>query len=426
MPQVLTGGAGSRVLVVMLLFVALVAGRSGPVAAQRHHVLPGETALAAAVAAAASGDTVILGAGDHSGPVVIDRPLHLVGEAGARIVGNGKGRVVTVDAPDVSLTGITITGSGLTLASEDAGVYVTRRGLRAGIVDNTLVDNLIGVYLKGAADARVLRNRIDGRQDLRLNERGNGVQIWNAPGSVIEDNIIRFGRDGIFVTTSRGNAFRHNRISGVRFAVHYMYTNDSEVNGNVSTGNHTGFAIMYSHGLRIVDNRSVGDRDRGLLFNFANRSVIQGNLVSGGAEKCVFLYNANGNRLTGNRFEGCEIGIHFTAGSEDNAITGNAFVDNRNQVKYVGTRYLEWSSGGRGNYWSDGTGFDLDGDGIAQPAYRPNGLVDQIVWRHPSARLLLSSPAMHLLRVAQSQFPGLHPGGVTDSYPLIAPPKVGQ
>ena len=62
-----------------------------------------------------------------------------------------------------------------------------------------------------------------------------------------------------------------------------------------------------------------------------------------GPEKCVFIYNANKNRFNDNWFEGCEIGIHFTAGSERNEIAGNAFISNRNQVKYVSTRYLDWS-----------------------------------------------------------------------------------
>ena len=62
----------------------------------------------------------------------------------------------------------------------------------------------------------------------------------------------------------------------------------------------------------------------------------------------MFIYNANKNKFRDNWFEGCEIGVHFTAGSEGNEITGNAFVNNRNQVKYVGTRYLDWSANGRG------------------------------------------------------------------------------
>ena len=35
------------------------------------------------------------------------------------------------------------------------------------------------------------------------------------------------------------------------------------------------------------------------------------------------------------------------------------------------------------------------------------------------------SPAVQVLRFAQSEFPGLHPGGVTDSAPLMQPPVAG-
>lgn len=87
------------------------------------------------------------------------------------------------------------------------------------------------------------------------------------------------------------------------------------------------------------------------------------------------------------------------------------------QVKYVGTRHLDWSDGGTGNYWSDNPAFDLNGDGIADAPYRPNDLVDQVVWRVPAAKLLLNSPAVQVVRWAQTQFPSLLPGGVIDSAP---------
>ncbi len=208
----------------------------------------------------------------------------------------------------------------------------------------------------------------------------------------------------------------------MRIAVHYMYTNDSEVSGNVSTGNFAGYALMYSRGLTVRGNLSDGDRDQGILLNYANDSVVEGNAVYRGATQCVFIYNSNKNTLRGNHFEGCPIGIHFTAGSERNTVSENAFIANQTQVKYVGTRWVEWSANGRGNYWSDNPGLDLDGDGIANTAYRPNDVVDEVVWAHPMAKLLLTSPALQLLRFAEAQFPGLHPGGVIDSAPLMQPP----
>jgi len=377
-------------------------------------------ALRAAVTAARAGDVLLLMPGRHAGPVVISRPLVLRGAKGAVVDGGGSGRVITVDAPDVTVEGLTVTGSGLDLSTEDAGIFITPRGEGARIEGNRIIDNLIGVYLKGPQSAEVRANVIEGRRDLRVNERGNGVQMWNTPGSVVIDNKFRYGRDGIFVTTSRDNRLVHNDFRDLRFAVHYMYTNDSEISDNRSVGNHIGYALMYSHRLRVTGNVSSGDRDRGLLLNYANDSEIAGNRVSG-VEKCVFIYNANGNRIRHNHFEGCDIGVHFTAGSEGNDIYGNSFIGSRTQVKYVGTRHLEWSHEGKGNYWSDNTAFDLDGDGVGDRPYRPNGLVDHVLWRHPRAKLLLGSPAMQVLAWVQSAFPGLHPGGVTDSAPLMAP-----
>ena len=410
----------------MTYLLALLAGglalmlAAAPAAAAQWRIEPGGDVLARAVAAAVPGDRLQLAPGDHLGGFVVDRPLQIVGDPGARILGDGSGRVVTLDAPGILLEGLTITGSGLKLETEDSGVFATKRAAGARIEGNRLEDNLIGIYLKGAQGAVVKDNVIIGRRDLRMNERGNGVQIWNAPDALVEGNRIRYGRDGIFVTTSRNNAFRNNRFQDLRFGIHYMYTNRSEVSGNRSHGNHVGYAIMYSHDLVVRDNSSLGDRDHGLLLNYANRAQITGNQVTG-AHKCVFIYNANKNEIRENRFEGCDIGIHFTAGSERNGISANDFIANRTQVKYVGTGHVEWSQGGQGNYWSDNLAVDLDGDGTADGAYRPNGLVDQIVWRHPLAKLLLNSPATQILGWAQSAFPALRPGGVTDSYPLMRP-----
>ena len=258
-----------------------------------------------------------------------------------------------------------------------------------------------------------------------MNDRGNGVYVWNAPGTVVERNDIRYGRDGIFSNTSRDNIFRDNLMRDLRFAVHFMYTNMSEVSGNISIGNRLGFAIMFSNRVVITDNMSLGDMSHGLMLNYANNADVRGNLVRGGTqEKCTFIYNAHRNLIHGNRFEGCEIGIHFTAGSERNAITGNAFIGNQTQVKYVGTRDIEWSHEGRGNFWSDHPAFDLDGDGIADSRFRPNDLMDHILWSQPAAALLLGSPAVQLIRWSQAHFPATMPGGVLDSFPLTRPVEI--
>lgn len=408
------------------------------------------------------GDVIVLAQGEHKGPVTIDKTVTLEGEAGAVIIGSGEGSVITVTAPRSVVRGLEIKGSGRDLFEMDSGVFVAQTATGARIERNAIIGNLVGIYLHGAEDSLAVDNQIVGLREGRTSEAGDGVSVWNAPGAQVIGNDISYGRDGIFTKTSKRNVFKGNELRNVRFGIHYMYTNESEVSGNVSIGNNVGYAIMFSDRLRVIGNVSDGDRDHGLLLNYANGSEISSNVVRGrmqpperwtgaaqiggthgvpveresasvarkgmrlGPEKCVFIYNANRNNFTDNWFEGCAIGIHFTAGSEGNAMAGNAFIRNRNQIKYVGTRYLDWSVDGRGNYWSDNPAFDLDGDGIGDSPYRPNDLVDRVLWTAPQAKVLINSPAVQVIRWAQSQFPALLPGGVVDSSPLMAPPSVAQ
>ena len=382
--------------------------------------------LQQAIDGAAEQSVIRLATGRHEGPLLIEKPIALIGESGAILVGPGEGSVITINSPDVRIEGLEITGSGKYLPDMDSGVLVNRTAPRAVIRSNHLNGNLFGVYLHGAGDSLVEDNLIEGRTDVRLSEAGNGVSIWNAPGAEVIGNTISHGRDGIYVRVSSQNTFQDNTFSDLRFAIHYMYTHDSRIIGNTSRGNHVGWAIMFSKGLEIRNNVSINDRDHGLMLNATNDSHVVGNTVRDGGEKCVFIYNANQNQMTGNWFEGCPIGVHFTAGSEGNTLSGNAFVANRMQIKYVGTRHMDWASEGRGNYWSDNPAYDLDGDGIADRPYRPNDVMDEILWTLPQAKALVSSPAVQMVRWAQSRFPALSTGGVVDSAPLMRPPLMPE
>ncbi len=371
------------------------------------------------LAQAADGDTLRLSPGVYTETLVLDRPVTIDGLGQATIDGQGEGSVITVTGPGVTVRGLTVIGSGSDHDGIDSGIQLTKTAHAPVVEDNVLLGNLYGIDIHGAKDSIVRRNRIEGRQDRHMNARGNGVYVWNAPGAVVADNDIQFGRDGIFVNSSKKNLFTGNLFRDLRCAVHYMYADNSEVSNNVSIGNDLGYAVMFTSNVKVTDNISIDDREHGVMLNYANKSVITGNVVKGAKEKCTFLYNSNKNEFTDNWFQGCGIGIHFTAGSERNRIVGNAFVGNRTQVKYVSTKWVEWSEDGRGNYWSDFAAYDVDANGIADSPYRPNDSMDHVLWTQPSAKLLLGSPAVQLVRWSQSAFPALLPGGVMDSNPLM-------
>jgi len=404
-----------RWLLILLVFLA------SPLAGEVWDVPNESGAIVATLGRAADGDTLRLSPGTYFETLVLDRAVTIDGAGQATIDGQGSGSVITITGTGVTVTGLTIIGSGSAHQDIDSGVQLTRTSRDARVTDNRLIGNLYGVDVHGSRDALVARNVIEGRRDKKMNARGNGVYVWNAPGSEIAENDIRWGRDGIFVNSSKRNIFRDNLFRDLRFAVHYMYANDSVVSGNVSIGNHLGYAVMFSTGVKITGNVSLNDRDYGVMLNFTNGGVISGNVGRGSAGKCTFIYNSHKNDFSGNWFEGCDIGIHFTAGSANNRIVGNAFVANRTQVKYISTKWDEWSENGRGNYWSDFAAYDVDGDGIADTAFRPNDSMDHVLWTQPAAKLLLGSPAVQLVRWSQSAFPALLPGGVIDSFPMMNP-----
>lgn len=380
-------------------------------------VVPGKDTLARAVENANAGDRLLLRSGTYTGGILITKDIDIIGNGKSVVVGTGVGSVIHVDAPNVEISGMQLSGSGSSHQTIDSGVQLTKKATGAIVRDNHLEGNLYGIDVHGARNALVEDNIIVGRQDRLMNRRGNGVYVWNAPGAEVNGNFVRFGRDGIFVNSSKKNSFNNNRFEDLRFAVHYMYADDSEVTGNISIGNHLGYAIMFTSRVKVSGNTSIGDRDHGIMLNYVNDAILEENIVQNGGKKCLFMYNANKNVMRNNHFEGCPIGIHFTAGSERNKIIGNAFVGNRTQVKFVGSKDHVWT----GNFWSDHTAYDVNGDGVADQAFRPNDTMDHILWTQPSAKLLLGSPAVQLIRWAQREFPALLPGGVVDDQPLMIP-----
>lgn len=348
----------------------------------------------------------------------------------------GDGHAVVIAAPGATLSGCRIRNWGADLNNLDAGVFVTRAAEGAVVADNDLHGPGFGVWLDATPDVTVRNNRIQGNPNLRSQDRGNGIHLFNTQGALIDGNRIRQTRDAIYIETANHNRIVNNDMSDLRYGIHYMYSHSNHLEGNVTRNTRTGYALMQSKRLTVVNNRSENDRNYGILMNFITQSELRGNRIVGvhqgqsggvdiqGAEgKAVFIYNSLYNTFSDNVFRDSDIGIHLTAGSEDNLVSGNAFIDNRRQVKYVATREQEWSSEGRGNFWSDYLGWDRNQDGIGDVAYEPNDQVDRLLWTYPEARVLMHSPAVDTLRWVQQAFPVIKAAGVSDHHPLMRPPR---
>ena len=390
--------------------------------------------LQSAINRAAENSILELSQGVYQGNLLINKPLSLRCKKGAEINGQGENDNIIITAPHVSIEGCRITNWGDDLTEMNAGIVIKKTANNVMIKNNYFKGPIFGVFLDASVDTKVYSNRIEGIKSIRSQDRGNGIHLYASTGADIAFNEVWHTRDGIYIDTSNENTIRNNEFHHLRYGVHYMYSHHNRVINNYTHHTRCGYALMQSKYLTVEGNRSEQDENYGILMNFITNSSIKNNhikqvqqganpaggkLIAGALGKGLFLYNSLFNTLSNNTIENSDIGIHLTAGSEDNIITRNNFITNKQQVKYVANRVQEWSDSSEGNFWSDYLGWDRNIDGIGDVMYEPNDSVDKLLWRYPSAKLLMNSPAIEALRWIQKDFPVLKSPGVTDSFPLM-------
>ena len=407
------------------------------------------TALRAAtlqegIDAAAPGATIHVTSGLHSGPIILNKPVVLIGDNGAEIRGNGSGNVVAIAADNVTLKGFRVTGSGLRLMEDDAAIFVT--GNRATIAENVIADSLHGVYLKKVSGTRIIGNRIEGKTaivasaepiekgigqsaencDTQLvsNRRGNGIHQWNCEGSLIRGNEISHTRDGIYFSFTNNSRVENNLVHHVRYGLHYMYSDNNVFLNNTFSENAAGAAIMFSKGLVVRGNRFInnrGHRAYGLIFQSSDQSTLTQNEINENAVGLSFN-QCNNNDISRNRVTQNYIGLRFGSNSDGNRFTENVFARNLHPIEtgasdVSGSR---WAVNGVGNYWDNQLELDLNHDGINDVPHRELDLFGILRRDFPAVAFLSDSPAVKLLRFANERaaIPGM--SSIEDPAPLTS------
>jgi nitrous oxidase accessory protein len=377
--------------------------------------------------AALPGDTIRIETGVHAGPIVVNKPLTIVGQRGAEIRGKGSGNVVTIAADDVALGGLRITGSGLQLSDDDAAVFVT--GNRAKIDNNVIADSLHGVYLKKVSGAQILNNRIQGKTTLAVssepvekaigssaencdttlvaNRRGNGIHQWNCEGNLIRGNEISEARDGIYFSFTNNSRVENNLVHHVRYGLHYMYSDGNVFENNTFSENAAGAAIMFSKNLVVRGNRFInnrGHRAYGLIFQSCDRSRLEQNEITENAVGLSFN-QCNENQIVGNRVTQNYIGLRFGSNSDGNRFTENVFARNLHPVETGASDISgsQWAVNGVGNFWDGSFELDLDRDGVNDLPHRELDLFGILRRDFPAIAFLSDSPALKLLRFAEQR-----------------------
>ncbi|MBV2263645.1 MAG: nitrous oxide reductase family maturation protein NosD [Thauera sp.] len=404
--------------VVLRAWLAIVMLPGVCAAATLWPVAPGES-IQAAIRLAAPGDTIEVQRGHYRENLHIDKPLTLRGIQRPTLDGQGLGDVIRVAAPHVSIEGFIIWNSGDHLGEQNAGVYIQPGAHHALVRHCDLAYNLFGLWIEKANDVRVENNLITGKRDYISVKRGNGIQLYDTYRAQILGNNISFVRDALYVDVSHDAVFRDNRLHHSRYGTHYMNAYDNDWEGNDTWMNRGGLALMEVRRITVRNNRAWANSDHGIMLRTIQDSTIEDNVVAGN-QRGFFIYDAEYNTLRGNTVVDNVVGVHLWAGSKNNAVEGNDFIFNREQVRYVGAQDMPWGEKA-GNYWSNYLGWDRDGDGSGDVRYEANDLVDRLSWRHPMMKLLLASPAVQTLRLVGQQFPILRAPSIVDAKPRMQP-----
>ncbi len=371
--------------------------------------------IGAALVQAEDGDVIEIVQGVYKESLKINKSVHVKGIDNP-VISASKGNIIEITKPDVIIEGLTLTYHDADLATSDTAIRILKGADRVTVKNNKLLNVMFGIWNLDGKGIRIENNTIISIKELEKHKRGNCINLTGSQSVRILDNTMNYCRDGIYMELCHDATVVGNSVKNSRYAVHTMWVDRGDFSNNVAHDNLVGLAIMYTDHSRINDNLSFGNRTHGLLLIQSLRSEINGNSVIGNT-KGIFLYNSVYNELMSNLVMNNQLGIHNWGGSEDNTITGNSFIDNEVQVKYIARNNQKWDN----NYWSDYIGWDMTGDGIGDNKYESNSIVDQILWRFPLAKILFSSPSLQMLWMLEKQFPVFEVPKVIDNRPTMAP-----
>ena len=239
------------------------------------------------------------------------------------------------------------------------GIYLNNSNGNT-ITNNSVADNHEGIFLHGSSSNSLVANL--------ARDNYSGISLHdNCNNNILTDNTANDNSHGIYLYNSRENELADNTTNSNNYYGIYLHYN---CNSNT-----------------LINNTASWNHSHGIYLNNSSSNALIYNTASYNYPGIYFYDNSNNNVLTDNTISNNYYGIYLNYNCNSNEVYHNNFINNQTQV------YIYSCSGNifsvsipvGGNYWSNWTSPNIDGDVFVDDPYVFSSGQDDFPWVRQNA-----------------------------------------